>query len=183
MFLLSNCISFRDNKVAKVTPQEINISSKTKVKIFTSWKYHASPNNQYQEVVQQAVHEKLLRETITASECCNIVSDEKDADIILNGSFYDKSNPAALVFAVITGLSLYTIPSWTTIDSTIATNLKKGTKTYEYKLNDSMVFAQWLPFAFAFPFRDNPIKEEEVMKKNLYNNLILKMKEDGVFKK
>lgn len=182
--LLEGCISIRDNKVSKVELTQIKFSTSDKEKknIFIDWRYNSNDGRVVE--VQNAIHEKIFRTAIIDSNCCNIVSDKESAEIVLAGSFEDRSEQAALIFSVITGLSLYTIPSWLTVNSSISVNVKvknKPSNSRDYYMNDSLVFAQWLPFLFVLPFRDNAIAEESKMKENLYRNLILQIKKDGIF--
>ena len=108
-------------------------------------------------------------------------SDGKDLSV--NVHLVNSGNPAALVPAMITGFSLYTIPSWVTDTFNIVCTIKAADgKEYEYTLEDSITSAQWLPMIFAFPF-NMPNKVGVEVRKNIYRNLIMRMQEDGLLPK
>ena len=108
---------------------------------------------------------------------------EKGTDgkkLAINVHLVNSGNPTAMVPAVITGLSLYTIPSWATDKFEILCKVKSANgKQYEYTLEDSSTLVQWLPMALAFPF-NMPNKVPVEVRKNIYKNLIIKMQKDGL---
>lgn len=127
----------------------------------------------------RAIHEKEFVEILRESGYFATVEKGGGKDVHVVVELVDSADPAAMVGAVITGLSLYTIPSWAT--STMEITCKVTTvdgKTREYKLKDSAVLVQWLPMMFVFPFK--PFSGIEDMRKNLYKHLIVKMREDGL---
>ena len=127
----------------------------------------------------RAIHEREFVETLRESGYFATVEKGSGKDVQVVVDLVEFADPAAMVGAVITGLSLYTIPSWAT--STMEITCKVATadgKTREYKLKDSAVLVQWLPMMFVFPFK--PFSGIEDMRKNLYKHLIVKMREDGL---
>ena len=104
-------------------------------------------------------------------------------DLALTVHLVDSGSPAAMVPAMLTGLSLYVIPSWATDRYEILCKEKAHDgKQHEYKLEDSATLVQWLPMVLAFPF-NMPTKVPVGLRKNMYKNVILKMQEDGVLPK
>jgi hypothetical protein len=103
-------------------------------------------------------------------------------DINISVELVESGNPSAMVAAVITGLSLYTIPSWATmhLEATCRVTTTGG-KTHEYKLSDSATLVQWLPMIVVFPFK--PFSEIQDLRINLYKSLIVKMQADGLLPK
>jgi hypothetical protein len=127
----------------------------------------------------RVIHEREFVETLRESGYFAAVEKGSGKDVHVVVDLVDSSDPAALVGAVITGLSLYTIPSWATSTMEIACKVTTADgKTREYKLKDSAVLVQWLPMMVVFPFR--PFSGLVDMRKNLYKHLIVKMQEDGL---
>jgi hypothetical protein len=118
-------------------------------------------------------------------KCCILVDQTNEADVVLEGLFINESNEAAQLYYYITRMAVAAIiPAWVNIKSHIQANVEKGNKTYNYDLQDSLLKVSWAPLMFAFPFtKKNPITAEGEMNQNLYANLLLKMKEDGIFSK
>ncbi len=130
----------------------------------------------------RAIHEKEFAEVLRESGYFTTVEKGSGKDISIIVELVDSADPAAMVGAVITGLSLYTIPSWatSTMEATCKVTTADG-KTRDYKLKDSATLVQWLPMMFVFPFK--PFSGIEDMRKNIYRNLIVKMQEDGILPK
>lgn len=138
---------------------------------------------------RKPVHENMRsnQESEFSNALCEsgyFVSVEKGSgkDIQITAQLLETGNPAALVGAFITGFSLMTIPSWTTIgfEMTCKVTTTEGI-TREYKLNDSATMVNWLPMLFVFPFK--PLSEIEDLRKNFYKTLIVKMQADGILPK
>lgn len=127
----------------------------------------------------RAMHEKEFVEVLRESGYFATVEKGNGKELNLTVELVDSGDPAALVGAFITGFSLYTIPSWATntFELTCKVTTADG-KTRDYVLRDSAVLVQWLPMMFVFPFK--PFSGIEDMRKNLYKNLIVKMREDGL---
>ena len=117
------------------------------------------------------------------SNCCEIVNEKEEANIFINGAFHNDSSNASLVFAMITGFSMYIIPSWGNSKMRVSAKVENGKISKEYDLNDSMLFAQWLPFIVVPIFAGNQIKVEGEVNKNLYKTLLAQIKKDGFFGK
>jgi len=185
LVFLSNCIFVKKNNVPAIHDDRLKTSSTKKSKIFLDWNYSTNISlNQNQDAIEKTkyIHNKLFSDVINESGCCDIVYKRDEADIIVNGGFYDESSNAGIYFAYLTGFSLYTIPSWININMKVKANVKKGNVTKEYVLKDSMFMAQWLPFILAMPFNGNPIKKETEVNKNLYKNLLIGMENDKIIK-
>ncbi len=85
-----------------------------------------------------------------------------------------------MIPAVITGLSLYTIPSWATDNYNVTAKvITQNGKEHIYELTDAMTTVQWLPMIFVFPFQ-NMVNVSRQVRQNIWKNLILKMQKDGV---
>lgn len=93
-------------------------------------------------------------------------------------NFSYKRNGAAVIPAFITGLSLYTIPSWQTQKYELKANLTdRKNIDYSYKSNDHTRLVQWLPMIFAFPFA-MPFTAHETLTERMYADLMYKMNQD-----
>ncbi len=177
--LLTSCISVKHHQVPEIKNSDLQFSSAKKTKIFITWK--ADSHMPISDKSFSKTQEKILREVIAKLDCCEIVYDQKDAKVIIDGRLSNQSEPLALAASLLTGASLYIIPSWMNIKQHISATVIKNKKTYNYNLDDSSLFAQWLFFIFAMPFRENPMGTESKVTENLYRNLFLQMKNDGLF--
>lgn len=102
------------------------------------------------------------------------------ADIKINMLLRDSGNPAAMIPAVITGLSLYTIPSWATDHFELKATVNTRDKCKTYVVKDDVRLVQWLPMAFAFPFHNFSTVTD--VRKNMYATLLYQMYRDGLLK-
>ncbi len=136
------------------------------------------PQHERLQTVQENEFVAVLRE----SGYFATVEKGNGKDINISVELVETGDPSAVVPAVITGLSLYTIPSWAKIDleAICKVTTANGT-TREYKLRDTATLVQWLPMMVVFPFK--PFSEVESLRKNLYKNLIVKMQQDGLLPK
>lgn len=116
---------------------------------------------------------------VRITECCVVTTDETDSDLQVRVIATRYENPAALIPAVITGISLYTIPSFATVTYTFEVSVaNKQNKQSSYKIEDSWALVQWLPMMFARPFAAPSDADESVIR-NMYKHLLHKLHEDG----
>lgn len=94
-----------------------------------------------------------------------------DARLIRNAS------PIGILGAAITGASLWTIPSWITINHEFTADVTMPNyKVKHYNLTDTTKFVQWLPMIFfAYTLANNVDGET---RKNIYKNFILRIQND-----
>lgn len=178
--LLAGCAGFKANKLAQVSAEELKSSSAKKTKVFSRWTVETKSKNEQAKVMIAALHKKHFENAIASADCCILVEGPTEADVVIEGKAFDEANPAALIPAFITGLSLYTIPSWVTATTHISASVKNKTLSQSYELNDSMTLVQWLPMIVALPFKGSPFKAENDVAENTYKNLVLNMKKDGL---
>lgn len=178
--LVTGCASFQAHNLPMVKEAEYKVMAPQKTKVFSRWKVETTStivNRDAAAAVYKSAFEKELKE----SGCCDLVEGPTEAQLVIDGTAIDHSNAGALIPAFITGLSLYTIPSWATQTIDIKVNVKSGDKTHDYQLNDSFKLVQWLPMMFAFPFTGGPIVNGQQLSTNTYRNLIVQLKRDGYF--
>lgn len=180
--LMVGCAGFKENNLPQVKADDLHFASTKKTKVYSRWvvETKSSSANEQAKAMVAALHKKYFDDAIQSADCCLLVEGPADADVVVDGKMFDESNPAALIPAFITGLSLYTIPSWVTSKVHIAAAVKSKTASQSYELNDSMTMVQWLPMIVALPFKGSPIKAEKEVNENTYKNLVLKMKNDGL---
>lgn len=95
------------------------------------------------------------------------------AHMDINLSF--RRNGAAVVPALITGLTLYVIPSWQTQNYELQANLTDGKSiAYDYRSKDHTTLVQWLPMIFAFPFA-MPFTAEDKVIERMYADMAYKV--------
>ena len=183
LFLLATfgCAGFKGNYLKNIEDESIKFNATTKTKVYYKNKLII---NESMEISQknfqiiEANNKKKFIEQLNKTNCCEIVNDESMADVKISG--YDipyPQHPYVKIGPSITGAFLGIIPFWSTIGETYKADIitKNGNKkSYEY--NDEATLVIWLPMILFFPFA-NPFTIE--LEKNLYNNLILNIKEDG----
>lgn len=181
--LMVGCAGFKANKLPQVKADDLHFASAKKTKVFSRWNIesHSSLANEQAKAMGAALHKKYFDDAIKATDCCIIVEGPNDADVVVDGKAVDENNPAAVIPAFITGLSLFTIPSWMTAKVHIYASAKTNTAAKSYELQDSVTMVQWLPMIIAMPFTGTPIKAGKEVDENTYKNLVLNMKNDGLF--
>jgi hypothetical protein len=130
------------------------------------------------ENVQNVIAGEFLQVLEQSDYFSRISKNDAGADLNLSVTIKNSGTPLALIPAFITGLSLYTIPSWATDNfevTAIAKNKRNNSK--EYTLSDSTTLVQWLPMIFVFPVNNFSVIPE--VRKNMYRNILLQMKIDG----
>jgi hypothetical protein len=183
---IASCVSVRSDKYVAIKPEDLKVSSAKKSKIFIDWGFRNINNsNPPQIVVDNAIstQKKLFSEAIKESECCEIVNEKDEADILVQGKFHNETSQAGIYAAMLTGLTLYTIPSWMNSKMRITATVNKGKLTKDYDLKDSLFFAQWLPLFVVPIFTGNQLAVEIEVNKNLYKTLLTQMKKDKFFGK
>lgn len=179
LVVLQGCAGFNANNIDKVSADQLRTTSAKKVKVFSRWDFKTDSSNAQLNAVKAASYKKRFEEVLAAADCCSVVEAPSEADLTVEGAGHDENNAAAMIPALITGFSLYTIPSWVTINFHVTANAQKGAVKRTYDVSDSMTMVQWLPMALAFPFA-NPFPMEKELADNAIRNLILKMKQDAL---
>ncbi|MFT6600086.1 MAG: hypothetical protein ACJATD_000935 [Alloalcanivorax sp.] len=93
-------------------------------------------------------------------------------------------DPAALLPAMLTGFTLYTVPSWETSNYKVTAQVitkSKEREEYFYEVKDKITLVQWLPMVLAFPFA-YPFSAEEETLSRMYKNIAMKIDQDMVVK-
>lgn len=179
LVLLQGCAGFNANNIDKVSADQLRTASAKKVKVFSRWDVKTESSNAELNAARAAIYKKRFEEVLAAADCCAVVEGPGEADLIVDGAGHDENSAAAMIPALITGFSLYTIPSWVTVNFHVTANAQKGAVKRTYDVKDSMTMVQWLPMALAFPFA-NPFPMEKELGDNAIRNLVLKMKQDAL---
>lgn len=130
------------------------------------------------EHIQSIIAGEFLQTLEQSNYFGRIAKNDGQADISLSIQVKNTGTPVAMIPALITGLSLYTIPSWATDTFEVtATAKNKQGLSKQYVLTDSTTLVQWLPMVFVFPFKNFAVVPE--VRKNMYRNILAKMKDDG----
>lgn len=181
--LLSGCAAFKENNLPVVNDADLYPAANSKTKVFTRWSIDTDADlNDTQKAMHAAASKERFEEIIKGSDCCTIVEGPTEADVVVTGRTYVEDHSDAMVGAFITGLSLYTIPSWLTVTPQITAEVTSGETKHTYSFQDSMTMVQWLPMIFALPFTGDPISEGQKMENNVYKNLLLNIQKDGLLK-
>lgn len=169
--LLSGCAGFKANKLPAVTDATLQTGNTAKTKVFSSWRVEpAQSPSQYK---------KRFDDTLLSSNCCVLVDKAEDAELLIDGVFYEDNNPLMLLSGFITGATFFVVPSWHTINVHLSAEAKRGEQRFNYDMADSITMVMWLPMFLAQPFA-NPIDGEREVTDNTYKALVLKMKQDGL---
>lgn len=169
--LLQGCAGFKANQLPTVATNELQTTNTVRTKAFTSWQVvPAMPSDK---------QKKQFNEALLSTNCCVLVDNLNDAELVVKGVSYEDDSSLSLVFAFITGYSLFTIPSWHTSNVKLTANVQRGDKRANVEAADSMTTVAWLPMLFALPFA-NPIDNEKYVTDNTYKALVLKIKNEGL---
>ncbi|TAK93516.1 MAG: hypothetical protein EPO09_12365 [Aquabacterium sp.] len=181
--LLSGCAGFKGNQLSPVSAQDLRSTAPVKTKVFSRWNLSSVPGGNAQTAAAlAAINKTNFENALKASDCCIVVESPEAADLVVDGIAHTEDKTAALIPAVITGLSLFTIPSWITANVHISATAKNGGVSRSYDLQDHMTMVQWLPMLLVLPFADNPFKAEKEITENVFNTLVVKIKSDGLVK-
>lgn len=180
---LSGCAVFRSNDLPETgtLPPPAAAAQKPKAGYEFSSAVNMGNKNPAHENLR-AKQEIEFAEVLRESGYFAAVEKGNGKDVNISVELVEKGNPAAVAAAVVTGLSLYTIPSWATVEleATCRVTAADG-RTHEYKMKDSATLVQWLPMMVVFPFKS--FSEMEELRKNIYRTLIVRMQADGVLPK
>lgn len=181
---VTGCAGFQSNNLPHLSESDMDfVNQNDKVMVFSKFKVD-STSALLDRDVAASYQKKKFDDALVNTGCCEISDDSGKAHLSLSVKSTDHSNPAAVVPAILTGLSLYVIPSWATEtrDFEVQADHKSG-KTATYELKDSFVLVQWLPMMFAFPFEGGPIANSEELGENLTRNLVIKLERDDFLNK
>lgn len=180
-FTLSGCAVFSGGNVPATVLMPLENTDQKKPTI--SYDITASDGffstSKSSEIIQNVIAGEFLQ-TLEQSEYFSRISKNDDeADLNLSVTIKNSGNPAALIPAMITGFSLYLIPSWAT-DNFVVTAVAKNKdgNSKQYVLEDSTTLVQWLPMMFVFPVKNFSVIPE--VRKNMYRNIVMQMKNDGL---
>ncbi|NJC88437.1 MAG: hypothetical protein FIB02_07895 [Desulfuromonas sp.] len=128
----------------------------------------------------RAVVENELADAIRESGYFTTWGSGINGEVTIDAQFVNAGDPAALIPAIITGLSLYIIPSWVTDEFILTATVKtQDGKEYSYKLEDESKLVQWLPMAVV---PGGMLEVPLSVRKNIWKNLIIRMRQDGVLR-
>jgi hypothetical protein len=179
--LLSGCAGFRANQLGDANKLALKSSAPVKTKVFSRWHMAAGTKGDDSALnLLAAMGKKHFEDALRTADCCVLVESLNEADLVVDGTVYNDVDPMAWLPAVITGFSLYTIPSWVTDKVHVAATATKGDTRKTYELKDQMTLVQWLPMLVALPFTGNPFRNGAEMNDNLYQHLVLRIKQDGL---
>ncbi len=179
--MLSGCAGFRANQLGNADKLSMKSSAPEKTKVFSRWHMaEGTKGDSTALALLAAMSKKHFEDALRTADCCLLVESLNEADLVVDGTVYNDVDPMAWLPAVITGFSLYTIPSWMTDKVHIAATAKRGDARKAYELKDQTTLVQWLPMLLVLPFTGSPFKAEIEMTENLYNHLVLRIKQDGL---
>lgn len=127
--------------------------------------------------------EKEFVDVLKESGYFATVSAGDQGEMCIKVRLVNSGSRAAIVPSVITGLSLYTIPSWVTDRYNITAQVTPADgRKHTYELLGTMTTVQWLPMIVVAPFK-NQINVSKEVRQNIWKHLILRMQQDGLLPK
>jgi len=109
--MATGCAGFQANNLPHITDSEMDYVKKTeKVVVFSKFKVDSTSAILDRDIAA-SYQKKKFDEALLNSGCCEITDDSGESNLMLSVKSTDHSNPAVVIPAVPTGLSLYVIPS------------------------------------------------------------------------
>lgn len=180
---LSGCAIFEGGQVPKTALESYQGTEESK----PSLSYTTSAEGGLQTIAplppegQKIIEDEFTSVLNNSGYFKSVTKGEEGADIAISMKIVNTGDPSSMIGAVITGLSLYTIPSWATDNfNVVAEVTRKGGLNKTYELKDSSKIVQWLPMMFAFPFNNFSVVTE--VRQNMYRKVLADMQKDGFFK-
>jgi hypothetical protein len=184
LLLFTGCASFSKNQLPKVTLPQLNENDN---KPSTSYSFSSGVElfgkQEHSEIIRKQLEDEFVM-VFKESGYFAALTPEGQAEIDIEVRLLNSGTPAAMIPAMITGFSLYTIPSWATDHYIVTAKVKTSDgKVRKYELKDAMLSVQWLPLILLTPFIKNPFSVSKEIRQNIWRNLILKMQESEVLPK
>jgi hypothetical protein len=182
---ISGCAGFAGKRLPEVSTQSVQTSAATTKAPFAFTyqfgKANFGDNLEYTTVNAVDLNSDYVKVFLESLRQSGHFDQAKtNADLKIDVRLIEVADPNAIIGAMITGFSIYTIPSWMTIEQHFLVKVTHKGKVFNYALVDEMTFVQWLPMALLYPF-NNPFKQvPQAIQSNAWNNLITKMKADGI---
>lgn len=180
--IVSGCAVFDGGKIPKTTlsAYEVNGAAKLTLSYSSVAMGGLLSTKALPETGQSIIEGELLSVLESSGYFERIAKRDGAADVSIDVTLTNTGNPAAMVPAVITGLSLYIIPSWATDNfNLVAKVARKDGLEKEYTLADSATIVQWLPMMFVFPAKNFSVFPE--LRKNMFRKVLSDMENDGFF--
>ncbi|MHB8138282.1 MAG: hypothetical protein ACYDGO_07815 [Smithellaceae bacterium] len=180
LLIIQGCASFPGNKLQQVSSfpplTEVEKQKTVSYALAAEIDLFGKVNNP----LSRSIAENELADVVRESGYFTAWGSGINGEVAINAKFVNSGNPAAMIPAFITGLTLYIVPSWATDTFTLTAKVKtQDGKEYSYELEDTSTLVQWLPMVFV---PGSMIEVPLSVRKNIWKNLILKMRQDGVFK-
>lgn len=182
MLSISGCAVFDGGLVPKTTLGAYEGAADAKPTLsYSTLAYGGfSEGQEMPEVAQITIEEEFVAVLEESNYFKNISKEGDSKDINIDIVLTNTGSPAAMIPAIITGLTLYAIPSWATDNFEVVAKVKRSDGLEkEYTLDDSTTLVQWLPMIFVFPFKNFSVIAD--VRKNMYKKVLSDMKEDGFF--
>lgn len=181
--MLSGCAGFRANQLGPVNQAALNSPTPQQTKVYSSWHMAAgSRGDATANTILSAMSKQHFEEALQKAHCCVLVDSRNQADLVVEGTVHNDVDPLAWLPAVITGFSLYLIPSWLTDKVHIEVIANPGATQRTYELRDQMTMVQWLPMLVVLPFTGNPVRTGQAMNDAVFQHLVVRIKQDGLLR-
>lgn len=188
VFILSGCASFRNDDLQRVQdfPPVPNGVQKPDVQYTVSLisnAYSSFHNTEQTQEWLKADFAKVLAESGYFANASTNITQSGQGILRIDVELKDTAYGVALIPAIITGLSLYIIPSYYSDDFIVAATVTTvdGQKRL-YSLSDGMKTWQWLPMIFVAPSNTSSGVGSAIIH-NMWKTLIIKMQRDGILTK
>ena len=178
---LSGCAFFKGDNIPETTlaPPEQAEAMRPSVHYDVNATQIMSVGASHGEKFQQLVDQELAKILKESNYFSAVVKDGRDADINLSVTFTDTTGPGVMIGGIISGLTLWTIPTWLTECYELKAVVKtKNNQTKAYEMSDSFTMVSWLPMILLAPVKN--ITTITDVRENMYRNLFMHMKDDGL---
>jgi len=181
LLCLSGCASFKGNNLATIQSLESTNSGTSGVDSTFEFKgvQDYASRGDMPEISRSLLKDEFVK-VLNQSGSFARLAPGQGGSMHLDVTIVNSASPVGLLPAILTGLSLYLIPSWAT-DNYEATVVVSGEniEQREYKFKDDVTLVQWLPMIFVGPFTGVFSVAADV-RLNMWKHLVQEMREDGL---
>ena len=175
IFVVSGCTTFREKNVKFLEDIPSTTSPHSIALYYTSCRKGSFDFAIQSDCLGGDISKHLTRQLQKTNLFEEIEPNLKNADYNLYVETFTQEQ-GSYVAAIITGFSLYTIPSWVREEVVISAKIEntKTGKSKKFAFNDSMLMIQWILLAPLSPFM-TPFAQEHYMVRDLSRRIALEV--------
>lgn len=179
---LTACAGFKGKELDYVSQKDIP-QSQNKPSLQVAFKFEQFVNGSKTQIFRESAESSLHTEFMSIAEnsgnFSQVSEDLESPDLRLDINLKDEGR-ANMGMAVLTGLSLYTIPSFATDNYILTANIENQSgKKWTITLEDYVTQWQHILLVPVMPFKLTPVVADDVQD-NMFRTLILRMQKEGI---